>query len=195
MQKTYIKIFIITISSALLFSCSTPLIPDSSGLYIPEAANQFALDKETEVETNEPTKAKRDWPSNFKLANSKEVPIGEKQFLTKINYIYNNVDAFKNSKIIIEGMYGVYKSWDETFTHPMVYRNGPAEHGDDQYGGFFLENAPDTLQINDWIKVVGKPYMYEHTDSEGEKQHFLFLDVEKVEVLPLKDRKAEMVND
>ena len=147
------------------------------------------------METIEPTKAKRDWPSNFKLASSKEVPIGEKQFLTKIHYIYDNVEAFKNSTIIIEGMYGQYKSWDETFTAPMVYRNGPVEHGDDQYGGFFLENAPETLQINDWIKVVGKPYMYEHTDSEGEKQYFLFLSVEKVEVLPLKDRKAEMVND
>lgn len=181
--------------TTFLFSCSKSSLIESSQIYIPEAANQFALDQETLVETIEPTKAKRDWPSNFKLANSKEVPIGEKQFLTKINYIYNNVEAFQNSTIIIEGMYGLYNSWDGTFSSPMVYRNGPAEHGDDQYGGFFLYGAPETLAVNDWIKVRGKPYMQEHIDSEGEKQYFLFLAVEKVEVLSLKERKAEMVND
>ena len=183
------------ISITTLFSCSKKVASESTNYYIPEAANQFALDKETEVETVEPTKAKRDWPSNFKLPNSKEIVIGEKQYLTKINHIYNNIEGYTNSTIIIEGMYGLYKSWDGTFEAPMVYRNGPAEHGDDQYGGFFLSGAPDTLKINDWIKVTGKPYMYEHTDSEGEKQYFMHLSVEKVEVLTLKDRKAEMVND
>ena len=187
--------FILLLVLFCLSACSPTLTSTEEPVFIPEPANQFAIDKETEVETIEPTKAKRDWPQNFKLANSKEVPIGEKQFLTKINYIYNNVELFKDSTIIIEGMYGLYTSWDETFSAPMVYRNGPAEHGDDQYGGFFLANAPTDLKINDWLKVSGKPYMQEHTDSEGEKQYFMFLSVEKIEVLGLKDRKAEMVND
>ena len=90
----------------------------------------------------------------------------------------------------------MYKSWDETFVFPIVYRNGPAEYGDDQYGGFYLVNInQDIYHLNDWIKVKGKPFIYEHTDSEGELQKFLFLVVENIDVLTLKERKAEMVNN
>ena len=122
--------------------------------------------------------------------------IGEKQYLTKINYIYNNVDKFKDSTILVEGMYGLYTSWDETFKFPIVYRNGPSCHGDDQFGGFFLVNIDTNLfTVDDWIKVKGKPFMYEHTDSEGEIQKFLFLLVEEVKTLGVKERKAEMVNN
>ena len=193
-----LNILIITLCfTAFLFACSTPYDDKPQvAAYIPEAVNQFALDKETEVETNEPTKAHRNWPSNFKLNPAKEIVIGEKQYLTKINYIYNNIDQFLESTIIIEGMYGQYTSWDGTFTSPMVYRNGPAEHGDDQYGGFCLVNINESLYtLNSWIKVEGKPFMYDHTDTEGEIQHFMFLNVEKIDVLPVKDRKPEMVND
>lgn len=186
------------LATSFLYSCSRPSYIESEDelAYMPEAANQFAYDKETEVETIEPTKAHRNWPSNFKLNPSKEIVIGEKQFLTKIHYIYNNIDLYQDSTIIVEGMYGKYQSWDNTFICPMVYRNGPAEHGDDQYGGFFLTNIDESsYNINDWIRVSGKPYMIENIDSEGETQHFLALNVENISVLSLKDRKAEMVND
>ena len=188
----------ILFNMSLLFSCSRPsyIENDSNLNYIPEAANQFAYDKETEVETIEPTKAHRNWPSNFKLNPGNEIVIGEKQYLTKIHHIHNNIDLYQNSTIIVEGMYGIYTSWDKTFEKPMVYRNGPAEHGDDQYGGFFLTNIDESaFKINDWIKVQGKPFMYENTDSDGEIQHFLCLNVEKIDILGIKDRKAEMVND
>ena len=169
---------------------------EATDVFMPEPANQFAMDKETEVETLEPTKAHREYPEDFKLAPDTEIVIGEKQFLTKINYIFNNIEKFENSSIIVEGMCGIYKSWDETFTFPIVYRNGPAEYGDDQYGGFYLVNInQDLYHLNDWIKVKGKPFIYEHTDSEGEVQKFLFLVAENVEVMTLKDRKAEMVNN
>ena len=195
-KKLNILIFALCLM-AFLFACSTPYDEESiNSNYIPEAANQFALDKETEVETNEPTKAHRNWPSNFKLNPAKEIAIGEKQYLTKINYIYNNIDQFLESTIIIEGMYGQYTSWDGTFKSPMVYRNGPAEHGDDQYGGFYLVNINEqAYTLNDWIRVEGKPFMYDHTDTDGEIQHFLFLNVEKIDILTVKDRKPEMVND
>ncbi len=161
-----------------------------------EPANKFAIDKETMVETQEPTKAHREYPADFKLSPDLEVVIGEKQYLTKINYIYNNIDKFANSSIIVEGMYGWYKSWDDTFEFPMVYRNGPGEYGDDQYGGFYMVNInQDAYHLNDWIRVKGKPFMYEHTDSESEVQKYLFLVVEQIEILPLKERKAEMVNN
>lgn len=186
---------------AIIVLCSCSPISDAaetetlSTFYV-EPANQFAVDKETEVETLEPTKAHREYPSDFKLAADTEIVIGEKQFLTKINYIYKNIEKFANSSIIVEGMYGLYVSWDETFTFPMVYRNGPAEYGDDQYGGFYLVNINQELyHLNDWVKVKGKPFVFEHTDSEGELQKFLFLVVESMDVMPLKDRKAEMVNN
>ena len=184
----------ILFATSFLYSCSNPSYIESGEvlLYIPEAANQYAYDKETEIETLEPTKAHRNWASNLNLNPNSEVVIGEKQFLTRIHYIYNNIDLFQNTNIVVEGMYGKYKSWDGTFESPMVYRNGPAEHGDDQYGGFFLTNIDESAyNINDWIKVLGKPYIYENIDSEGENQYFLCLNVEKIEVLSLKSRNGK----
>ena len=37
--------------------------------------------------------------------------------------------------------------------------------------------------------------MYEHTDSEGEVKKYLFILVEDIKILSLKERKAEMVNN
>lgn len=199
MFKTLKKIILIFLSVVIFTSCSvnnSGKIEEEQPNFIVEPANQFAMDKETEVEAIEPTKAHREYPEDFKLVPDTEVVIGERQFLTKINYIFNNIEKFENSSIIVEGMYGLYKSWDETFVFPIVYRNGPAEYGDDQYGGFYLVNInQDLYHLNDWIKVKGKPFIYEHTDSEGELQKFLFLVAESVEVMTLKDRKAEMVNN
>ena len=200
MKKVFRKIIYVScLVSVLLacFSCGEKEVEgESTSIFTIEPANQFAVDKETEVETVEPTKAHREYPADFKLVPDTEVVIGERQFLTKINYIYNNIEKFENCSIIVEGMYGMYKSWDETFVFPIVYRNGPAEYGDDQYGGFYLVNInQDAYHLNDWVKVKGKPFIYEHTDSEGEVQKFLFLVVESAEVMTLKDRKAEMVNN
>ena len=195
--KNIIIISVLFFSFITLISCTKSKVDETvESIYIPEAANQFAIDKETEEETIEETGAHHIYPEDFKLANDKEVVIGEKQFLTKIDYIYKNIDKFLNSNIIVEGMYGLYKSWDETFQFPMVYRNGPGCHGDDQYGGFYLVNIDTSLlQIDDWIKVTGKPFMYEHTDSEGEVKNYLFILVEDLKILTLKERKAEMVNN
>ena len=198
-KKTILFNIILCLLSAMAMcsSCSKNVVENESDTFFTvEPANQFAMDKETEVETIEPTKAHREYPSDFNLVPDTEVVIGERQFLTKINYIFNNIEKFENSSIVVEGMYGLYKSWDETFIFPMVYRNGPAEYGDDQYGGFYLVNINQELyHLNDWLKVRGKPFIYEHTDSEGEVQKFLFLVVENIEVMTLKDRKAEMVNN
>lgn len=196
LKKTIYILGIVSILSVCISCGVDDLQNESESVFTVEPANQFAVDKETEVETIEPTKAHREYPVDFKLVPDTEVVIGERQFLTKINYIYNNIEKFENSSIIVEGMYGMYKSWDETFVFPIVYRNGPAEYGDDQYGGFYLVNINQELyHLNDWIKVKGKPFIYEHTDSEGELQKYLFLVVENIEVLSLKERKAEMVNN
>lgn len=196
LKKTIYILGIVSLLSVCISCGVDDLQNESESIFTVEPANQFAVDKETEVETIEPTKAHREYPADFKLVPDTEVVIGERQFLTKINYIYNNIEKFENSSIVVEGMYGMYKSWDETFVFPIVYRNGPAEYGDDQYGGFYLVNINQELyHLNDWIKVKGKPFIYDHTDSEGELQKYLFLVVENIEVLSLKERKAEMVNN
>ena len=193
-------IFMMTFLMMSIFACSEYKVEldnaETETLYVVEPANQFAIDKETEVETAKPTEAHKPYPADFKLAPAAEVTIGEKDFLTRINYIYNHIDDFAASKIIVEGMYGLYTSWDKTFEFPIVYRNGPGDYGDDSFGGFYLVNIPlENFTIDDWIRVKGTPFMYEHTDSEGEVQKYLFLLVETYEILPVKDRKAEMVNN
>lgn len=179
-----------------------------------EPVNFFAIEKETEIETIEPTEAHKPLEENYRMNPAREIYIGEHQFMTRINYIYNHVEDFANSNIVVEGMYGMYYSWDETFSSPMIYRNGPGDYGDDQYFGFYLDmeavqaleeekeannvNMPYRLQdikLNDWLRVKGKPYMYEHIDSDGEKQYFMFLKIESYEILSTRERKAEMVND
>lgn len=193
-------IWVLIFTFMILMSCSHSDLNienvDESSVYVPEPVNLYAIEKETEVETVEPTEAHRPYPTDFSMPAEKEVVIGEKQFLTKVNYIYNHIDKFAASHVIVEGMYGMYTSWDETFKFPMVYRNGPGNYGDDQYGGFYLVNVPmEALKIDDWVKVRGIPFMYDHTDSENEVHHYLFLLAESVEVLDTKNRKAEMVND
>lgn len=184
--------------SIILFSCLSlkEEVVVKETYRVPEAANQFALDKETETSTVEETKAHHIYPVDFKMTVDKEVSIGEKNFLTRINYIYNNIDSFANSTIVVEGMYGIYTSWDGTFEFPMVYRNGPGCCGDDQYGGFYMVNIPqEQFELNDWIEVKGTPFLYEHKDSENEVTNYLFLLVSSIEKRPTKDRKAEMVNN
>ena len=167
-----------------------------SDFYVPEAANAYAIENETEIETIEPTEEHKPLDENYIIRPVREVVIGEHQFITRINFIYNHIDDFLESNIVIEGMYGVYYSWDETFISPMVYRNGPGDYGDDSFSGFYIEENPEyDLHLNDWIRVRGTPYMHEHIDSDGETQKYMFLKVKSLDVLSTRERKAEMVND
>ena len=183
----------------LLTSCSRYIeSADSSsgGFYVPEAANAYAIEKETEIETAAPTEEHKPLDENYIIRPAREVVIGEHQYMTRINFIYNHINDFLDTNIVVEGMYGLYYSWDETFISPMVYRNGPGDYGDDKFSGFYLEENPEyDLHLNDWIRVKGTPYMHEHTDSDGETTKYMFLKVESLEILPTRDRKVEMVND
>lgn len=194
-----IKKVIVLVSIALIFAAiilsSCEMKIEKMDAYIPEPANQFAVDKQTETSKIEETKAHHVY-KEIDLPAKSEIVIGNTEFLTKINHIKNHIDDYKDSVVVIEGMYGLYTSWDKTFELPMVYRNGPGCCGDDQYDGFFLVNIDQSqYEIDDWIRVSGVPYMYDHVDSEGEVQKFPYILTQNIEVLPLKDRKAEMVND
>lgn len=216
LKKSVVMVLIAVTFMLFLSSCKKNIVAEASdeSEYVVEAANAFAVEKETEIETIAPTEEHRPLEENYRMNPAREIYIGENQFMTRINYIYNHVEDFADSNIVVEGMYGMYYSWDETFSSPMIYRNGPADYGDDQYSGFYLdmdnvlalekekeENnvnmayRVDDIKLNDWIRVKGKPYMYEHTDSDGEKEYFMFLKIESYELLSTRERKAEMVND
>ena len=187
------------ITLVALTSCYKPMgesSDSSDDFYVVNAANAYAIENETEIETLAPTEEHRPVDESFIIRPAREIVIGERPYMTSIKFIYNHIDDFLESHIIVEGMYGMYYSWDETFISPMVYRNGPGDYGDDRFSGFYIEENPDyNLHLNDWIRVKGTPYMHEHVDSDGEAQKYMFLKVESLEVLSTRERKSEMVND
>lgn len=196
MNKRIIKTLVILLFIVELFACKKDVVVTVEEKYVPEPANQFAVDKETETLPVEETNERHKYPEDFIIKPEKEISIDTNQFLTKINYVRNNIDKFTDTVIKIEGMYGRYKSWDETFDYPMVYRNGPGCCANDVYDGFYLVNInQNEFELDDWIKVKGKPFLYDHTDSEGTVTKYLFLVVEEIKKGTLKERKAEMVNN
>ena len=154
----------------------------------------------TEEEKVEETSAEHPYQV-YNFVYPKNINIGQDKFLTQINTIRKNIEKFTESVVTLEGMYGMYISHDNSMTHPIVYRNGPGCCGNDDYDGFLLinvENAyqgAEPLRLNDWIKVVGTPFIHEHTNNVGENEEYLFLIATSIEKLDLKSRGAEMVND
>ncbi len=106
------------------------------------------------------------------------VEISEKIFLQKINDIYFNFDDYKDSTIIVEGMFSIFVNYDNSETRPVVYRNGPGCCGNDGWGGFFLIYDGEYPQENEWIRVIGKPVLTE--DELGGLE--LFLEAQTIEV-------------
>ena len=167
-----------------------------------KAANRdyIILQEITDEEKVEETSAEHPY-QNYTFPYIKNINIGEYKFLTQINTIRKNIEKYTESVVTLEGMYGTYISHDNSMTHPIVYRNGPGCCGNDDYDGFLLINVENAyqgatpLRLNDWIKVVGTPFMHEHTNNVGEKEEYLFLIATSIEKLDLKSRGAEMVND
>lgn len=59
----------------------------------------------------------------------------------------------------------------------------------------YAYKGTDEIELDDWIKVTGKPQLYEATDTEGRKKTYLFLEVENLENHKNKDRGAEYVSN
>lgn len=107
-------------------------------------------------------------------------------YITQINDIYYNFDKYKDKTIIVEGMYTVFSSWDNTQQVPVVYRLGPGCCGNDGWGGFFLNYSKPFPNDNDWIRVTGTPELVENGNNV-----MLYLNVTSLEVLDT--RGAEFV--
>ncbi len=138
--------------------------------------------------TENEAKTTQDEADSAQETGSQVIEINEKIFLQKINDIYFNFDDYKDSTIIIEGMFSFFESIDGKETRPVVYRNGPGCCGNDGWGGFFLIYDAAYPQENDWIRVVGKPILVQ---AEGGWLE-LFLEVETMEVK--EERGSEFVS-
>ena len=76
----------------------------------------------------------------------------------------------------------------------MVYRDGPNDHNNDIIGGFFLDNLKsENISIDDWIQVIGKPYIERKIDKDGVEHKYLFLQVRNIDILPENKRGNEFV--
>lgn len=191
-NKINIIIFLIILITT---SCNiTPKKQKEKELEIGIPANDFAINKEVSkiIVEERLDRTFEDLP----IDEEDIVEIEEKQFLTKINNIKNKIDEYKNKLIVVEGMFATYSSWDESFKGNLVYRNGPNDFNNDIWGGFFLNDTKGSqVKIDDWIRVVGKPYIYTTKDTEGETYEYLFLDVQDITILDENERGLELVNN
>lgn len=128
----------------------------------------------------------------IKTTSPKTIKIDENQFLTQIDNIKRKISEYENKIIDIEGMFGKFSSWDNSFTGDIIFSNGPNEYNNDIWGGFFLNDLKGLeLEIDYWIHVT--PYIYKTTDSERTEYTYLFLDVLSLEKSIDKKRGSEFV--
>lgn len=167
-------------------------IVETTTLHTPVAKNLYMFEKETEETTAESRQDRKF--DDIKTPSPTTIKIEENQFLTQIDNIKRKISEYENKIIDIEGMYGKFSSWDNSFNGDIIFRNGPNEYNNDIWGGFFLNDLKGLeLEIDDWIHVTGKPYIYKTTDTEGTEYTYLFLDVLSIEKGIDKKRGSEFV--
>lgn len=195
MERMVRILFILSIL-ALLTACSiSPKKQVENELSIAVPANDFAINKKKKETVIVEERVDRVF-DELPVDDGPVVQIDEKQYLTKIANIKTKIDEYKNKIIVVEGMYATYSSWDDSFSGSLVYRNGPNDFNNDIWGGFFLNDLKgQDVRIDDWIRVIGIPYVYTTTDTEGTEYEYLFLNVQELQILPEKERGIELVNN
>lgn len=103
--------------------------------------------------------------------------IKEKMFITQINDIYFNFESYKDKTIIVEGMFTYLASYLDDSKFPAVYRLGPGCCGNDGWGGFMLDWNGKYPELEEWIRVVGKPVIKQYKGYQD-----LYLKVLSLEV-------------
>ena len=125
--------------------------------------------------------SEEDSKNDITVNDSEIVEINEKMFLAQIDDVYYNYEEYKDKTIKLEGMYGVFYSWDGESSANVVYRNGPGCCGNDGWGGFLLNYDGEFPAENDWIEVIGTPELVE----DGEFMD-LYLNVISIKVLEVR---------
>lgn len=195
-MKKIVKIIIVILIIPNIISCNfSPKKIEEHELSIAVPANEFAINnmkKESVIIEKRQDRVYDDLP----VEDEPIVQIDEKQYLTKIANIKTKIDEYKDKIIVVEGMYATYSSWDDSFEGSLVYRNGPNDFNNDIWGGFFLNDLKDQdVKIDDWIRVIGIPYIYSTEDSEGNEYDYLYLNVQELQILTEKERGLELVNN
>ena len=195
-MKKRINIIFIILIIATIPSCSLPKKKHAENeLILGVPANDFAINKSKTEDIIVEERQDRVF-EDLPIDDTEVVLIEEKTYLTKIANIKAKIDEYKDKIIVVEGMYATYSSWDDTFKASLVYRNGPNDFNNDIWGGFFLNDLKgQDLKIDDWIRVIGKPYVFTTKDSEGTDYEYLYLDVQEIQILPEKERGIELVNN
>ena len=195
-MERIVNIIFIILTIISLASCSvSPKKQQEHELSIAVPANDFAISKMKKESVIVEERADRVF-DELPVDDGPIVLIEEKQYLTKIANIKAKIDEYKDKIIVVEGMYATYSSWDDSFEGSLVYRNGPNDFNNDIWGGFFLDDLKGAdVRIDDWIRVMGTPYVYATEDSEGNEYEYLFLNVQELQVLSEKERGLELVNN
>jgi len=116
-------------------------------------------------------------PEPLEIPEGDILEIKEDLFITQINDIYFNYERYKEKTIIVEGMFTYFVSYFDDSKFPAVYRLGPGCCGNDGWGGFLLDFTGKAPEENDWVRIVGKPYLKEVDGYED-----LYLKVVSMEV-------------
>lgn len=107
-------------------------------------------------------------PSEQKISESNSsknntIMITEKMYVTWINEIYTNTNAYVNKIINLEGMFSSYFDKESKTMHYFVYRVGPGCCGNDgAMCGFEFTGNVSALNEKDWINVTGILETYMH---------------------------------
>ena len=92
-----------------------------------------------------------------------DVEIKENLYLTQINDIYRNKEAYLGKSIHLEGLYFSSEAGGEAYQ--MVRRYGPSCCDLDGAAGFEFLWEGETPEQNDWIEVWGTLEQYQKADG------------------------------
>lgn len=127
--------------------------------------------------------------SSLKSENTNEdvIEITEKMYVTYVNEVYTNTEAYEGKKIKLEGMFT--SAYDESTkqTYYFVYRTGPGCCNNDGSMCGFEFTTTDTIPVeNDWIEVVGTLESYEENG-------YTYLNLKDASVTIKEERGQEVV--
>lgn len=119
--------------------------------------------------------------------NEAMIEITEKMYVTYVNEIYTNTEAYEGKTIKLEGMFT--SAYDESTkkTYHFVYRTGPGCCNNDGSMCGFEFTTNDTIPVeNDWIEVTGILESYEENG-------YTYLNLKDAKVIIKEERGQEVV--
>lgn len=126
---------------------------------------------------------------NSQVSNGSDIDldITEKMYVTYINEIYTNPDAYLGKKLRIEGMFTSEYIEATDMAYRYVYRSGPGCCGSDgSMCGFEFTTDGSYPNENDWIEVTG-------TLEQYEENGYMYLNIKADSVNVKEERGAEVV--